>query len=72
MYMCIYIYIHTYIYSPLNFFLTRIEIIERVMINMYKGITQDQGILYFYLGSLHSAKGGAVETGCSDLYDVIY
>ena len=21
---------------------------------------------------LHSAKGGAVETGCSDLYDVIY
>ena len=22
--------------------------------------------------SLHSAKGGAVETGCSDLYDVIY
>ena len=23
-------------------------------------------------GSLHSAKGGAVETGCSDLYDVTY
>ena len=23
------------------------------------------------LGILHSAKGGAVETGCSDLYDVI-
>ena len=22
--------------------------------------------------ALHSAKGGAVETGCSDLYDVIY
>ena len=21
---------------------------------------------------LHSAKGGAVETGCSDLYDVMY
>ena len=21
---------------------------------------------------LHSAKGGAVETGCSELYDVIY
>ena len=24
------------------------------------------------LSSLHSAKGGAVETGCSDLYGVIY
>ena len=23
-------------------------------------------------GGLHSAKGGAVETGCSDLYGVIY
>ena len=23
-------------------------------------------------GILHSAKGGAVETGCSELYDVIY
>ena len=23
-------------------------------------------------GSLHAAKGGAVETGCSDSYDVIY
>ena len=22
--------------------------------------------------SLHSAKGGAVETGCSDLYGVMY
>ena len=22
--------------------------------------------------ALHSAKGGAVETGCSDLYDVMY
>ena len=22
--------------------------------------------------NLHSAKGGAVETGCSDLYDAIY
>ena len=27
--------------------------------------------LYMYI-HLHSAKGGAVETGCSDLYDVIY
>ena len=31
--------------------------------------------LYIYIyrdtGCLHSAKGGAVETGCSDLYDVI-
>ena len=26
-------------------------------------------IILFYL---HSAKGGAVSTGCSDLYDVIY
>ena len=23
-------------------------------------------------GNLHSAKGGAVETGCSELYDVLY
>ena len=23
-------------------------------------------------GALHSAKGGAVETGCSELYDIIY
>ena len=28
--------------------------------------------LEFALGDLHSAKGGAVEPGCSDLYGVIY
>ena len=34
------------------------------MLNFKKNIGQRKG--------LHSAKGGAVETGCSDLYDVIY
>ena len=29
--------------------------------------TKAAGLLY-----LHSAKGGAVETGCSDLYYVVY
>ena len=28
--------------------------------------------IYIYIYTLHSAKGGAVETGCSDLYGVIY
>ena len=27
---------------------------------------------YEWCGDLHSAKGGAVETGCSELYDVIH
>ena len=29
-------------------------------------------IIIITLACLHSAKGGAVETGCSDLYDVMY
>ena len=32
----------------------------------------DFHVFTWLCSSLHSAKGGAVETGCSDLYGVIY
>ena len=31
-----------------------------------------RGTRHQWIGDLHSAKGGAVETGCSDLNDVIH
>ena len=73
-YRCVYVYIYIYMYICICIC---VYVYVYVCIYIYMYI-----YIYIYISraaqqpprapSLHSAKGGAVETGCSGLYDVIY
>ena len=59
--------------------LWRVKASRYMCISMYIMCTQIYVYIYIYIHrymktttTLHSAKGGAVETGCSDLYDDVY
>ena len=77
-YICIYIYIYFYRYLSLSLYIY-IYIHTYIYIYIYTYIHTSTHTIPQHLPkrlkqaqSLHSAKGGAVETGCSDLYAVIY
>ena len=64
--ICIYIYIYIYIYTHgLSHPRDALQRFEDPMV----GVSFSRLTL---CKPLHSAKGGAVETGCSGLYDVMY
>ena len=65
-YVCVYIYIYIYIYVHTH---THIDT------SMYSCPASGQALLFegrAYSKNQHYSKGLAVETGCSDLYAVIY
>ena len=69
----IYIYIHTYTHACIYIY---IYIAQAGRGRWGRHGSRDSGAdgrrRRPLAGTLHSAKGGAVETGCSDLYDVVY
>ena len=42
-----------------------------MLFKFYMNVIAYRAIVAAVVSALHSAKGGAVETGCSDLYDMI-
>ena len=62
----IYIYIHTYIYREREVYMAPYSNVDVI------GVFDPADKSFAVIDIQDSSKGGAVETGCSDLYDVIY
>ena len=65
--MCVYIYIYIYIYM----YIYIVSLFSTLGRNCSRTVFTSSCANWFVI-VLHSAKGGAVETWCSDLYDAIY
>ena len=64
LYVLLYIYIYIYIYTYNGYFAQQVGVLPRI------GPVHLLVILLYI--TPHSAKGGSVETGCSDLNGVVY
>ena len=69
----IHTYIHTYMHAYIHTYIyTYVRTYTHTYIHTYNSVSTPLPLTRDLFFLLHSAKGGAVETGCSGLYDVIY